>query len=67
MKVTNLCESRKFGLLCDETTDRGTEKQLVILARVFDDGDVSTRFIDMPTCNLSTAQHLFDALDKSLR
>jgi hypothetical protein len=53
--------------MCDETTDRGVDKQLVILARLCVAGKVVTRFIDMPTCNLSTAQDLFDALNESLR
>lgn len=66
-KIFDICANSKFGLLCDETTDRGTDKRLVILARVYDDGNVSTRFIDMPICNLSTADDLFTALDKSLR
>lgn len=66
-KAKQICQKSHFGLLCDETTDRGTDKQLVVLARVYVDGMVNTQFIDMPTCNLSTAQHLFDALNKSLR
>lgn len=66
-KTTLICQQSHFGLMCDETTDRGTQKQLAILARVFVDGKVRTHFIDMPTCNLSTAQHLFDAIHKSLR
>lgn len=53
--------------MIDETTDRKTDKQLVILARAFQDDDVSTRFLGMPVCNLSTAEDLFKAVDSCLR
>lgn len=66
--VKKLCQNQKFGLMCDATTDRGMDKQLVILARLVDEGaKVATRFIDMPTCNLSSAQDLFNALNESLQ
>ena len=50
--------------MVDETTDRNVDKQLVILARVFVNNDVVTKFIHMPICNLSTAEDLFGAIDK---
>ena len=55
--------------MVDETIDRGTDKQFVILARVENDreGKITTMFIDMPICNLGTAQDLCDVIDKSLR
>ena len=65
--VQQLCQTQKFSLLCDETMDQATDKQLVILAGVINGDHVATRFVDIPTCNLSTAQHLFDALNKSLQ
>ena len=39
----------------------------MILVRVFDSelGDTHTRFLDMPTVNIGTAQNLFDALKLS--
>ena len=65
--MSELCRTSFFGLMCVERTDRGVDKQLVILARLCVAGKVVTRFIDMPTCSLSTVQDLFDALNESLR
>jgi hypothetical protein len=36
-EVDAMCASRPFSLLCDESNDRGNDKNLVILLRVFDD------------------------------
>ncbi|XP_067935430.1 zinc finger protein 862-like [Watersipora subatra] len=66
-QAAEICQSSYFGLMIDETTDRHVDKQLAILARVFKDGKVVTKFIGMPICNLSTAGDLFSTLDKALR
>lgn len=53
--------------MVDETTDRSTSKQLVILARIVDDATVTTKFIDMPVCQGGSAQELFNTIDACLR
>ena len=50
--------------MVDGTTDRNVDKQLVILAWVFVNKDVVTKFIHIRICNLSTAEDLFGAIDK---
>lgn len=65
--VIKLCQSTSFGLMVDETTDRKVDKQMAILARLFVDDAVVTIFIDMPTCNLATAEDLFNTIDKVFR
>lgn len=46
-----------------------TEKELVILARVYDENslEVVTKFIDMPVCNVGTAENIYEKLETSLR
>lgn len=65
--LVDMLKTTIFSLMVDETTDRNTDKQLVILARLFIDGDICTKFVDMPVCNLSTADDIFTAIDKSFR
>ena len=57
----------KFALMVDKSTDKNCEKQLVILVRVADGDGISTKFLDMPTCNLSKAEDLFQAIDQCFR
>lgn len=70
-KTVAMCQSQKFGLLCDESTDRGisSDKNLVILVRVYDEilQKPTTRFLDMPTCNIGTADHIFNTIQSKLR
>jgi hypothetical protein len=54
--------------MIDETTDRNKDKQLVVLARIFDEEkDVETLFLNMPVCNASTAEDLFRAMSRAMR
>jgi hypothetical protein len=64
-----LCQSTRFGLMIDETTDRHVDKQLIILARVFDPdcSQLKSLYLDMPVCNQGTADAVFTAIDESLR
>lgn len=64
--VTELLQKQPFGLMLDESSDRGTNKQLVILARVYDPSQkkVQSKFIDMPICNVGTGENLFNTVDK---
>ena len=43
------------------------DKQLAILVRLADDKGVWTKFLNMPTCNLSSADDLFQVVDATLR
>ena len=58
-KIAQICQIQRFGLLCEETTDRRTEKQLVILVKVCNNDRVVTRLIDMWVCNVSIADNIF--------
>lgn len=55
--------------MCDESTDKGTSKYLVLLVRLFDDQlqKPHTRFLDMPVCNIGTAQSVFDSIQTVFR
>ena len=58
--IVKLCQNNQFSLLTDESNDRGSEKTLVILVKVFDP-DIAravTRFVDIPVCNISTAANI---------
>ena len=54
--------------MCDESNDRNEEKNLVILVRLYDDesNSVKTRFLDMPMCNIGTAQSVFSKIEQCL-
>ncbi|KAK1895985.1 Protein FAM200B [Dissostichus eleginoides] len=65
-EVTELCQKQPFGLMCDEGTSRSTEKEFVILVRVFEEDTLVTKFLHMPVCNIDTAELLFTSLTKVL-
>ncbi|XP_077104177.1 uncharacterized protein LOC143757070 [Siphateles boraxobius] len=67
-EVIKLCQDQPFGLMCDESTSRNTDKEFVILARVCDPKtqEVVTRFLHMPVCNIGTAENLFQSLNTVL-
>ncbi|CAM4735805.1 unnamed protein product [Leuciscus chuanchicus] len=46
-----------------------TEKEFVILTRLYDEAtlQVSTRFLEMPTCNVGNAENLYEKLSEALR
>jgi hypothetical protein len=68
-EVTRLLQNNKFSLIIDESNDRGQNKQLVLLASVYDPDreQVSSKFIDMPVCNIGTGANIFDTIDKVFR
>ncbi|KAJ4946593.1 hypothetical protein JOQ06_024257 [Pogonophryne albipinna] len=63
-EVTELCQKQPFGLMCDEGTNRSTEKEFAILVRVFEEDTLVTKFLHMPVCNI--AERLFTSLTKVL-
>ncbi|XP_061784362.1 uncharacterized protein [Nerophis lumbriciformis] len=67
-EVIELCQNQPFGLMCDESTSRDTDKDFVILARVCDPKtqEVVTRFLHMSVCNIGTEQNLFESLNTVL-
>ncbi|XP_061838153.1 zinc finger protein 862-like isoform X1 [Nerophis lumbriciformis] len=67
-EVIELCQNQPFGLMCDESTSRNTDKEFVVLARVCDPKtqEVVTKFLHMPGCNIGTAQNLFESLNTVL-
>ncbi|XP_061885006.1 uncharacterized protein LOC133635755 [Entelurus aequoreus] len=67
-EVIELCQNQPFGLICDESTSRNTDKEFVILARVYDPKtqEVVTKFLHMPVCDVGTAQDLFESLNTVL-
>ena len=67
LEKTLMDMSKFFSLLMDESNDK-TDKSCIILVRLLDsdEGDVRTRFLDMPIVNIGTAQNLFRGLKESL-
>ncbi len=59
--------SNPFSLMMDESNDN-TDKSCIILVRILDSeqGEVCTRFLDMPIVNIGNAPNLFAALKASL-
>uniref|UniRef100_H3AGU8 Uncharacterized protein n=1 Tax=Latimeria chalumnae TaxID=7897 RepID=H3AGU8_LATCH len=68
-EVAEKCRNQPFGLMCDETNDQGDDKNFVILVRLYEEEEMAmkTRFLDMPTCNIGSAENLFNCLDESFR
>ena len=66
LTVISLCKTSKFSLMIDESNNKGCDKDLVILVRLFDKelGRAVTRFVDMPVCNDGTAEGIFAAVNK---
>ncbi|KAK5911919.1 hypothetical protein CesoFtcFv8_001846 [Champsocephalus esox] len=52
--------------MCDEGTNRSTEKEFAILVRVFEEDTLVTKFLHMPVRNIGTAVRLFTSLTKVL-
>lgn len=66
--VARLCKSQPFSLLCDESNNRKTDKEFVILARISESNlEVTTKFLEMPICNVGNAENLFEKLSEALR
>ncbi|XP_050964414.1 uncharacterized protein LOC127164487 [Labeo rohita] len=55
--------------MCDESNNRKTDKEFVILTRLYDEAtlQVATRFLEMPTCNVGNAENLYGKLSEALR
>lgn len=55
--------------MIDESNDRGHNKQLVLLARLYDleEKAVATKFIDMPICNNGTGENIFQTINRVFR
>ena len=65
-EVTRLCQNEKFCLMVDESNDKGDDKCMVVLVRIYDKhiDKVTTKFLGIPICNYSTAEDLFTCIDK---
>ena len=64
-EVTRLCQNEKFCLMVDESNDKGDDKCMVVLVRIYDKhiDKVTTKFLGIPICNYSTAEDLFTCID----
>ena len=67
-QVVQQCKSSPFSLMCDESNDLNSDKLLVILVRGYDEAilKVTTRFLDMPTCNVGTAEKIFGHVEDTV-
>ena len=67
--VIERCKTGSFSIMIDESTDRNSDKRLVVLVRFFDVGTsrVHTRMLNMPVCNDATSQGIFQVMDDCLR
>ena len=63
--VTKACRNGPFSILCDGGNDKLDKKYFAVMVRYWDVKTCRTvvRFLEMPVCNIATAQALFDALD----
>ena len=54
-----------FPFGCDESNDTNQQKTLAIVVKYFDEvmERAITGFLDMPICNIGTAQSIFNQLD----
>lgn len=65
-RITSLCKTEKFSLMVDESNDHRDDKCVTILVRVLDRTvkRISTRFVDLPVCNIGTGANLFNTLNE---
>ena len=63
--VTKACSRRPFSLLCDGGNNMFEKKHFGIMVWYWEEetGDVMTRFLDMPLCNVANSQTVFDCMD----
>ncbi|XP_077056086.1 uncharacterized protein LOC143707244 [Siphateles boraxobius] len=68
-ELAKTCRYQPFSLMCDESNNRKTHKEFVILTRLYDEAtlQVSTRFLEMPICNVGNAENLYEKLSEALR
>ncbi|XP_063431636.1 zinc finger BED domain-containing protein 5-like [Mytilus trossulus] len=61
-----MCRSEKFTVMIDESNDKGDNKKLNILVRVYNQTlrIVSTQFFGIPTCNIGTSSSIFNCLNQ---
>ena len=59
------CKTVPFSFRCDECNDTNQQKTLAIVVKYFDEVRVRVvaGFLDMPICNIGTAQSIFDQLN----
>ena len=64
-ELVKQCKTGSFSVGCDESNDTNQQKTLAIVVKYFDEGRerAVTGFLDMPICNIGTAQSIFDQLD----
>ena len=65
-KITNMCRNEKFTVMIDESNDKGDNKKLNILVRVYNQTlqKVSTQFLAILTCNIGTSVSIFNCLNQ---
>ena len=65
--VIKQCKESPFSILCDEGNDTD-DKNLAILVHLWDDelSKPVTWFLDMPVCNIGTAEKLFDHIEAAI-
>nr|XP_054588381.1 uncharacterized protein LOC129153197 [Nothobranchius furzeri] len=68
-ELARTCRSQPFSLMCDESNNRKTDKEFVILTRLYDEAtlEVATKFMEMPICNVGNAENLYEKLSEALR
>ncbi|KAF7200794.1 transcript variant X1 [Nothobranchius furzeri] len=68
-ELARTCRSQPFSLMCDESNNRRTDEEFVILTRLYDEAtlQVATKFMEMPICNVGNAENLYEKLSEALR
>ena len=64
-ELVKQCITGPFLFGCDESNDTNQQETLAIVVNYFDEvrERAVTGFLDMPICNIGTAQSTFDQLD----
>ena len=65
--VIDRCKNGPFSILCDEGND-AEDKNFAILVRYWDNhlAKPTTRLLDIPICNIGTAENLFSHIESAL-
>ena len=64
-ELVKQCKTGPFSFGCDECNDTNQQNSLASVVKYFDEvrETAITGFLDMPICNIGTAQSIFDQLD----
>ena len=68
-KTIKAAQEGPFSIMVDESNKRNDDKAMAVLLRVINPttGLVQNRFLDMPVCNIPSAENLFKTIQSSMQ